>query len=253
MTNTNKKIVSTICFVHNATQTARKLVKYEDGTFSHDFDNNNISRYKEKSFYIYIVDENGDKLQLATKYNPDVAQVIEDFRKYVDNQKALEKAIKEQEKKQSKATKTKSADNIVMGFVYTGDEKVFSSIDEMLKYDDIDKIPALVVSLQQENALRQGKTNKKLLLATYEKDLQTALELVAKCENALNERSQQLDKVLTTTQADFDKVCLDVMTTHNNATLEKRKSKITKTDLFDENARLRELVAKLQAQANANA
>ena len=249
--NTNKKIATTIIFTHNATQTVRTLVKYEDGTFSHNFDNNNIARYKEKSFYIYIIDENNDKLQLATKYTQDVAQVIEDFKKYNENKKALEKAIKEEEKKQAKE-KAPKKQIVVNEYVYTGEEKIFNNVDEMLHYDDIDKIPSAIVDLQQQNELRQGKTTKKLLLATYEKDLQLAIELVAKCENALNERNAYLDKVLTISKEDFEKSCLDIMHAHNNAINEKRKAKITKTDLFDENARLREMIARLQAQANAN-
>ena len=247
----NKKVLATITFTHNATQTTRTLVKYEDDTFSHDFDNDNIARYKEKSFYIYIVDENNDKLQLATKYTQEVAKVIEDFKKYNEKQKALEKAIKEEERKQAKANKEKAPKNqvIVNEYIYTGEEKIFNDVDEMLRYDDIDKIPSVIVDLQRQNELRQGKTTKKLLLATYEKDLQLAIELVAKCENALNERNKQLDEVLTISQEDFTKSCLDIMNAHNKATIDRQKSKITKNELFDENARLRELLAQYQAQA----
>ena len=253
--NTIKKVETKIIFTHNATQTTRTLVKYDDNTFAHDFDNDNISRYKEKSFYIYIVDDFGEKLQLATKYSPDVAQVIDDFKKYNENKKALEKAIKEEEKKQAKANKEKAPRKqvIVNDYVYTGEEKLFNNVDEMLSYDDIDKIPSAIVDLQHQNELRQGKVSKKLLLATYEKDLQLAIELVAKCEKALDDRNKQLDNALTISQEDFTKSCLDIMNAHNNAIHEKRKAKATKSDLFDENTRLRELVAQLQAQAQANA
>ena len=225
MTTTTKNIETAVKFVHNATQETRTLTKYEDGSFSHDFDNNNISRYKDKSFYIYVIDDNGDKLQLATKHTPEVARLIDEFRQYNEHQKALEKAIKEQERKQAKETKTKSSDDVVLGFVYKGDEPIFDSVDKMLSYGDIEKIPTEILTLQQENELRQGRATKKLLLATYERDLQDAKELVAKCENALNERNAHLDKILETSQDDFNEMCLNVMTIHNNATLEKRKAK----------------------------
>jgi hypothetical protein len=252
MKNTDKKVIASITFTHNATQNARTLTKYEDGTFSNDFDNAPISRYKELSFYIYQNIDNV-KLQLATKYTQEVENIINEYRDFVKNEKALEKAIKEEEKRQAKASKEKAPKKqvVVNEYIYTGDEKIFNNVDEMLHYDDIDKMPALIVDLQHQNELRHGKTTKKLLLATYEKDLQNAIELVARCEKALHERNAQLDKVLAISQEDFEKSCFEIMQAHNNATNEKRKTKITKNDLYDENARLREIIAQLQAQAKA--
>ncbi len=249
MDNTNKKVIATIVFTHNATQNARTLTKYEDNTFSNDFDNAPISRYKNLSFYIYQTID-GAKLQLATKYSQDIEKLIDEYRDYIKNEKALAKAIKEHEKKQSKENKQQTKkDNFVFNREYDGTEPIFDSVEKMLAYDDIDKIPGAITVLQRKHKIRKGVESDDIILSKYTNDLQQAKIVVEQCEKALENAKNDLAQTKKMSETDFLATCIEVMKTHNQATIDRQKSKITKNELFDENARLREMIAKLQAQA----